>query len=81
MKLILVLSFFIFISNSFASEREGGGGDATEIAVNEIRNDILEWIEQRHYKKLTFNNRITSQIYKDEMLQILQPNYVSCYLT
>ncbi len=55
----------------------GGGGDASEIGINEIRGDILKWIEKggpSAFKE--FPLEINLETYIERMTQVLQPHAV-----
>jgi hypothetical protein len=54
----------------------GGGGDASEVRVNEIRSDILKWIENGGAQELKLPNDISYGQYADSMSGILQPKKV-----
>src|SRR5690349_4136814 len=43
--------------------RFGGGGDASEIRVDEIRSDILRWILEGGAKGLRFDSGVTLEDY------------------
>ncbi|MDO9184198.1 MAG: hypothetical protein Q7U04_17420 [Bacteriovorax sp.] len=53
----------------------GGGGDASETRVNEIRSDILKWIKNGGAKELELNS-ISYDDYVKRMTDILQPKNV-----
>lgn len=57
------------------SGHEGGGGDASEIRVDEIRSDILNWITRGGSKELILKD-ITLIEYREKMIRILQPKNV-----
>ena len=50
----------------------GGGGDATESRVNEIRSDILKWIENKGARALIFPKYISYYEYVLKMEDVLQ---------
>lgn len=55
----------------------GGGGNASEIEVDEIRIDILKWIKNggpSAFKE--FPEEVNLNIYTDRMIRILQPHAV-----
>jgi len=75
--LTLVLGFTaLTFSNSLSAANmtgsdSGGGGDASEVRVNEIRSDILEWIKKGGAKALTLPSRISYDEYVLKMSDIL----------
>ena len=54
----------------------GGGGDASEVRVNEIRADILKWIEAEGAKGLVFPGDMSYGEYVSNMVEVLQPQKV-----
>lgn len=54
----------------------GGGGDASEARVDEIRTDILKWINKGGAKALRLPNDLTYAEYESKMTEILQPKKV-----
>jgi hypothetical protein len=54
----------------------GGGGDASETRVSDIRSDILSWIKKDGAKGLTLPSEISYGEYTDKMTDILQPKKV-----
>lgn len=78
--LVLGLSTSALMNYSFAAEKKGGdsggGGDALEERVNEIRSDLSKWIKAGGSKGLKFTNGFTLEEYNDEMLQILKSKRV-----
>lgn len=54
---------------------DGGGGDANEERVDEIRADILKWINKGGAKNLKLTS-ITYDKYLEEMTEILEPQKV-----
>ena len=77
--IFLVSSFFIFSSSHIHAKvgtESGGGGDASEARVNEIRNDILKWIENDGASDLIFSNEITYDEYYSKMIEVLQSKKV-----
>jgi hypothetical protein len=54
----------------------GGGGDTDEARVNEIRSDILKWIERGGSPGLIFGNSMNLGLYNQLMTEILQPKAV-----
>ncbi len=53
----------------------GGGGDASELKVNEIRSDILKWIQAGAASELELKT-ISYGEYASKMTEILQPKKV-----
>lgn len=62
---------------SWAGNEGGGGGDASEIRVNEIRNDLLKWVNEGGAKGLVFSGDVTLEMYVNEMKAILRPKFVT----
>jgi len=54
----------------------GGGGDASEIRVNEIRSDILQWIKNDGAKSLKLPSVLSYGEYESKMTEILQSQKV-----
>jgi hypothetical protein len=54
----------------------GGGGDATEARVDEIRSDILKWINDGGAKYLKFPADLSVSEYVDGMKNLLEPKKV-----
>src|SRR5262245_2357371 len=54
----------------------GGGGDASEARVNEIRADILNWISQGGAQGLTLPEGLALETYQSEMASMLTPGSV-----
>lgn len=54
----------------------GGGGDASEIRVNEIQTDILQWIKNDGAKSLKLPSSLSYGEYESKMTEILQPQKV-----
>jgi hypothetical protein len=80
-KKLLALSFSALILSSvpaFAKmgTESGGGGDASEERVNEIRSDILSWINNGGAKGLSLPRELSYGEYVDKMTDILQPKKV-----
>lgn len=61
---------------AFAGERGGNGGDAAEIRVNEIRSDILGWIDRGGYLGLDLGGQASQDEYEQLMKKFLAPKYV-----
>lgn len=62
--------------STFAGNEGGGGGDASEVRVNEIRADILKWITSGGAKDLSLPAALSYGHYVDAMTEILQPKAV-----
>ncbi|WP_408098899.1 hypothetical protein ACJVC5_08265 [Peredibacter sp. HCB2-198] len=60
----------------YAGGESGGGGDSLEERVDEIRADILTWINAGGSKSLVLPNDITHENYVSLMTDILQPKKV-----
>ncbi len=54
----------------------GGGGDATEIQIGVIRDNILEWIVQGLSQELVLPGGITHDVYAEKMISVLRPHVV-----
>lgn len=54
----------------------GGGGDATEERVDEIRSDLLKWINDGGAKDLILPETLSYEEYVEKMTHILQPQQV-----
>lgn len=81
-----LISFMCFLisSNLYSqkligqgSEGGGGGDTANEARVEEIRKDLLTWIENGGAKSLKFNNLISYDDYVTRMKSILLPKKVT----
>ncbi len=59
----------------------GGGGDALEGRVNEIRSDLLNWINNGGAKELTLPADISYGEYEDKMTEILENKKVALSFT
>lgn len=59
----------------------GGGGDALEVRVNEIRSDLLEWIKKGGARELTLPTDISYGEYEDKMKDILENKKVALSFT
>jgi hypothetical protein len=66
----------LFLSVSAFAGQEGGGGDATEVRVNEIRSDLLSWIKKGGARELDLPSHISYDEYADKMSEILKPKKV-----
>lgn len=78
---LLTLSFvalFILSAPAFAKRgtESGGGGDASEERVNEIRSDILKWVEKGGAKDLVLPKSMLISEYEESMIEILQAQKV-----
>src|SRR4051812_48046128 len=66
-----------FGSLCFAGTGDGGGGDAaTEMRVDEIRADILKWIEDGGAEELSLLPPVNHQSYADSMKTFLADHFV-----
>jgi hypothetical protein len=54
----------------------GGGGDASEARVNEIRADILKWIVNGGAKELKLPSGVAYDVYESGMERVLAPHAV-----
>lgn len=79
----LFITFLITINtlgipSSYAARgnSSGGGGDASEVRVDEIRSDILKWIKNEGAKGLKFPANLSIGEYTDRMKEILQEKKV-----
>ncbi|MGK5082462.1 hypothetical protein WDW37_04075 [Bdellovibrionota bacterium FG-1] len=54
----------------------GGGGDASEPRVDEIRADILKWISAGGGQGLKFPQRLSYESYRSSMTEVLAPHAV-----
>jgi hypothetical protein len=68
---LLALSMCLSAFQAFAGAETGGGGDASEERVNEIRKDILQWIKKGGSKSLNLPARVTYAEYVSKMTDIL----------
>lgn len=79
-KTLLLSMCIASTSLAFAGQKQGagsgGGGDATEERVNEIRSDILKWIKNGGAKELVLSPALTYNDYVASMSDILQPKKV-----
>ncbi len=78
-KILVLLMVSILPILSYAQGgggKVGGGGDASELTVNEIRVDLLKWISEGGAKKLKFKDGISREQYEEQMSRILQPKKV-----
>lgn len=72
-----IICFLLLLSTGVMAEREGGGGDPSEARVNQIRVDLLSWINRGGAKKLKLFDDISLEQYESEMLNVLSDNVVS----
>ncbi|MGE3611168.1 MAG: hypothetical protein AB7I27_16370 [Bacteriovoracaceae bacterium] len=74
----LILGMTLIASNVYAEmgNSSGGGGDSQEQKVDEIRSDILQWIQNGGADGLNFSKDLSLDDYKRLMLEILQPKKV-----
>lgn len=70
-----VLAFSAMAKSKKGTET-GGGGDASEARVNEIRTDILNWINDKGAVGLNFPPELSYGEYVESMLEILAPQKV-----
>lgn len=55
----------------------GGGGDAAcEMRINEIRADILKWVNEGGHQKLQYSGRLNASDYETGMRYVLAPQAV-----
>jgi len=82
---LCLLIFSVFILNNSTDTNasaavlggdSGGGGDATEIQVDEIRSEILRWIENAGGQDILFPPEMTYDKYASAMKSVLQPHAV-----
>jgi hypothetical protein len=73
----IVVSFGLVLSSARAhaggGTSVGGGGNATEIRVDEIRADILKWIDEGGAQGLTLPSHLTHSQYVSGMRKVLEP--------
>lgn len=73
----LFLTAFLNMGPALARGGEtGGGGDSSEIRVNDIRIDILKWIDEGGPQQLTLPHGMTKKFYYSSMRRILSPHAV-----
>ena len=78
-KFIIYSCFFLILSSPVLAKmgtESGGGGDASEERVNEIRIDILNWIEKGGAKDLVLPRNVSYKEYTSNMSSILQAQKV-----
>jgi hypothetical protein len=75
---VLVYINLISIAPSFAAlgNSSGGGGDASEVRVNDIRSDIFKWVNNGGAAGLKLPSDISIGEYESQMKNILQPQKV-----
>lgn len=77
MKIKMMMMALVLTTTAMANDSKGGGGgDASEARVNEIRSDILSWIEKGGAQGLTLPAAISLGEYEDKMKVYLQPKFV-----
>ncbi len=76
LKLLLLLLAILSSLSVSAESKEGGGGDAEEAKVNEIREDLLNWIKSGGHLELKYPADLTPAIYEEKMTRILAPKAV-----
>ena len=81
MKKIILLLSFVMTTASFAASKGGGGGDPTEARVEEIRIDLVKWINDGGSKGLKLPSHLTIDTYNKKMLEVLEPNKVTVEFT
>lgn len=62
--------------SAHAGDKVGGGGNAAEIRINDIRADILKWIDAGGYQDLKLPPGLTSEDYVAGMKKVLAPQAV-----
>jgi hypothetical protein len=79
-KLLILTCSTLLISSAPAFAKKGtesgGGGDASELRVNEIRSDLLNWISNEGAKGLDLPNELSYGEYFSKMTDILQSKKV-----
>lgn len=71
-----LLTYSTAFAKSGGGAIAGGGGDATEERVNEIRADLLKWIKNDGAKDLTLPSTLSYGEYVSKMKDILQAQKV-----
>lgn len=56
--------------------KEGGGGDATELRIDDIRRDVLGWLDTEGPSHLELSQNMSAADYKQTMRQWLAEQYV-----
>ncbi|MEA9356470.1 hypothetical protein SHI21_09660 [Bacteriovorax sp. PP10] len=64
------------LSHAVEGGDSGGGGDATEARVDEIRNDIFKWVNNGGPSNLDYPSDLTIETYVKKMSEVLVPKYV-----
>lgn len=72
----LLLSTLTNASFAVVGGDSGGGGDASEARVDEIRSDIFKWINNGGAKNLELPSNISYEVYEKEMKDVLTPKKV-----
>jgi hypothetical protein len=54
----------------------GGGGDGPEMRIDDIRSDILRWINRGGHKTLVLPDGLTADEYARRMKEVLAPKFV-----
>lgn len=72
----LLLIYSTTFANTSGGAIAGGGGDAMELRVDEIRADILSWIKKGGAKGLKLPSEISYDLYVSKLTRILQPKFV-----
>lgn len=78
--LILMMSSMIIPLKAFAGQEggsSGGGGDSTEARVDEIRAEILKWINDGSSQNLNLPENISHDDYVKKMIPVLRPQAVT----
>jgi hypothetical protein len=70
------LNLHALVAQAHEGGVSGGGGDASEARVNEIREDILNWISQGGAQSLTLPSRLNLEQYQSQMTAVLAPQAV-----
>lgn len=70
------LALVLLSTPIFAGTESGGGGDASEERVNEIRSDLLSWLKSGGAKGLVLPAELSYEEYYSEMKDILGPQKV-----
>ena len=80
LKILMTLTFLVLQLSMNPVEAkmgtESSGGDASQARVNEIREDILNWIENKGGEDLILPSGITYEDYVSKMSAVLQPKKV-----
>ena len=73
---LTVIALLTFTSGVWAGEKGGNGGDPTEMHFDEIRRDILSWIQKGGYMNLEFPEGVKPLDYATSMLKMLSDTTV-----